>query len=119
MIARDAPQRQVTKIASHIIKFLEYSVENQNGLDIEELNELEGEFFRILSISQSAEEIIDSFREIMSAWLMQTYEDITDLEFKKLLLHYVDENYNSINSMKEVASVFNYNYTYLSRMFKN
>ncbi|HHU79299.1 MAG: response regulator transcription factor [Caldicoprobacterales bacterium] len=118
MIARDAPQRQVTKIASHIIKFLEYSVENQNGLDIEELNELEGEFFRILSISQSAEEIIDSFREIMSAWLMQTYEDITDLEFKKLLLHYVDENYNSINSMKEVASVFNYNYTYLSRMFK-
>ena len=33
-------------------------------------------------------------------------------------MQYVDENYNSIDSMKEVASVFNYNYTYLSRMFK-
>lgn len=118
VISRGAAQIQIHRIASHIFKFLEYSVENKSGFDIEELKELEKDFFRKLSISQDVDEIVSSFSEVICTWLIQNYEDINDIDLKRRLLQYVDENYNSIDSMKEVASVFNYNYTYLSRMFK-
>lgn len=39
-------------------------------------------------------------------------------EFLEEIVEYVDNNFLAIESMEQVADVFGYNYTYLSRMFK-
>lgn len=111
-------QKQLIKIVGEIFKMVE---ENSEWDEDEKLkNQVEKEkFYTILSLAATAEEISEAFSSLLF-FCFQSHLDLTaSQKSKDEIIDYVEQNYMMIDSVEQVAERFNYNYTYISRMFRN
>ena len=109
------PQKKVEKVISYILSRLEYHLGNY---DLERSEMTQMELFRALSLSQTVQDIEQKFIECIDTMLYQGAQDCRRSDVPNRLLDYVDRNYVAIDSIEELAEVFCYNTTYLSRLFK-
>ncbi len=107
-----APQESIEKICVYVLHLLEFS--NQ-GYEREQLDELQSRMLQNISLETSEEALFESLIQLFGTINSAGDEE---KEIEKIRA-YIDEHYLTIESMEEVADEFGYNYTYLSRMFKN
>lgn len=114
MMQNDASQQEIEKVCLYVIKLLEFS--DKSG-DSGFLEEMERRMQVAIGLSETEEELngrmMECFREI-ERYMEQLYEK----KMESRVLEYVDRNFLTLESLEQVADVFGYNYTYLSRLFK-
>ncbi len=108
------PQHQFLVIINYLLKRLEFEI---SSFDISKERKLQTELLREISISASTRKIEDIFLQCIDVYLEEFI--INEMQqTKDVILNYVDENYSTIECLEDVADIFNYNYTYFSRLFK-
>lgn len=108
------PQASIEKAVVYMLRLLEMS--NQ-GYDRQRLEELQSRMMKSISMENQEERLFEELLHLFGTVNGEREsEEKTDIEE---ILAYIDEHYLTIESMEEVAEEFGYNYTYLSRMFKN
>lgn len=114
MIRNNAAWQEIEKVSLYVIKLLEFS---DKGYRPEFLREMERRLQLSIGMAETEEELnsrmMECFREIGS-YMERLYEK--NLEAR--VIEYVDHNFLTLESLEQVADVFGYNYTYLSRLFK-
>lgn len=114
MIQNRATQLSIEKVSIYVLKLLEFSGQNYEG---DFLEEMQAKQQRCISLAGTEEELIslmmEGFQEI-GCYMDQIYEK----NIETRVLEYVDNNFLTLESLEQVADVFGYNYTYLSRLFK-
>ncbi len=114
MIQNRAPQLSIEKVSIYVLKLLEFSSQIYEGNFLETMQIKQQ---RCISLATTGEELIslmmEGFQEI-GCCMDQIYEKNLDTK----VLEYVDNNFLTLESLEQVADVFGYNYTYLSRLFK-
>lgn len=116
MIFKFLKSSQVTqdgtaRICVYVCRLLEFSEQEYGRENIEEV---QGEMMRSISISISKEELFGQLLTKIES--LNCEGDEEDKETR--LIDYIDEKFLSIDSMEQVAEEFGYNYAYLSRLFK-
>lgn len=104
-------QDSIAKICVYVCHLLEFS---EQGYGREDIEELQAEMMRSISISVSEEKLFEQLPAKIES--LNSGKDEEDKETK--LINYVDEKFLSIGSMEQVADEFGYSYAYLSRLFK-
>lgn len=114
MIQNHAAQQDIEKVSLYVLKLLEFSGKDY---DSEFLERMERKLWRCIGLAKNEEELnrsmMECFREIGS-YMERIYEKSVEMR----VLEYVDSNFLTLESLEQVADVFGYNYTYLSRLFK-
>ena len=108
-------QKQLVKIVHDVYKMLESSLNIEDQAGAEKAKE---KFYSILSIAGGTQEIQNAFLESVTFYLQDRLDRSTSQKAREEVLEYVDKNFMVINSVEEVAEKFNYNYTYVSRLFR-
>lgn len=114
MQSNHATQESIEKVCIYVIRLLDLSKMNQEGFNLEEIQE---RMIRSISIIASEKELFETlFGEFqkLNHYMETLYED----NIEKRLFDYVNEHYLTIESVEKVADEFGYNYAYLSRLFK-
>lgn len=107
-------QESIEKICLYVLKMLEFS---EKGYERERIEEIQNEILNKISIAVSEEKVFESLIQIFSVNRETEEEKDVTAEVDRLQ-EYIDEHYLTLESMETVAVEFDYNYTYLSRMFK-
>lgn len=114
MIQNHAAQQDIEKVSLYVLKLLEFSGKDY---DSEFWERMERKLWRCIGLAKNEEELnrsmMECFREIGS-YMERIYEKSVEMR----VLEYVDSNFLTLESLEQVADVFGYNYTYLSRLFK-
>ena len=116
MRAEHFPQKLLQKGVELLFKSLEFSFDRVDAALCEEQVQ---NFYRVLSLVQREAKLEEAFRLCVDCYLSADESDEDYRSIRQEVLRYVDEHFTMIDSVEQVAAVFNYNYTYLSRMFKN
>lgn len=108
-------QKQLLKIVHDIYKMLESSLMVEDQAAAAKAKE---KFYTILSVAKETREIQDAFSESIRFYIQDRLDRNTSQNAREEVLEYVDKNFMVINSVEEVAEKFSYNYTYVSRLFR-
>lgn len=108
-------QKQYEKILANILQMLEFYVDRYDNIWSEKL---QIDLFRTISLTKDYKEVEKVFLYCINNFLKDNQLSMKTKDIQEEILSYVDENYIKINKVEEVAEIFNYNYTYLSRLFK-
>ncbi|MBU9726660.1 response regulator transcription factor [Diplocloster modestus] len=108
-------QKQLVKIVHDIYKMLESSLHVEDQAAAAKVKE---KFYTTLSIAGESREIQNAFSESVTFYLQDRLDRSTSQKAREEVMEYVDKNFMVINSVEEVAEKFNYNYTYVSRLFR-
>ena len=108
------PQESIEKICIYVLRLLEFSDQTYERGSLEVL---QNRMLKEISISCSEEEVVESLVRIFSEMGKKEERTVETDEVEKIKA-YIDEHYLTLESMEKVAAEFGYNYTYLSRMFK-
>lgn len=108
-------QKQYEKVLVNILQIFEFYME---GYDTIWSEKLQIDLFRTMSLAKDYKEIEKIFLECINNFMNDNQSIMKTKEIQEEILNYVDKNYIKINKVEEVAKIFNYNYTYLSRLFK-
>lgn len=108
------PQESIEKICIYVLRLLEFSDQTYERGSLEVL---QNRMLKEISISCSEEEVVESLVRIFSKMGKKEERTVETDEVEKIKA-YIDEHYLTLESMEKVAAEFGYNYTYLSRMFK-
>jgi len=114
MVHNRASQQEIEKVSLYVLKMLEFSGNSHEPGFLEDMQKkLQCSIGLAATENELISRMMECFREI-EAYMESLYE--RNLESR--VLEYVDNNFLTLESLEQVADVFGYNYTYLSRMFK-
>ena len=114
MESNHAPQENVEKICIYVLKLLEFADQNY---DVAFLGEMQERMMKSISISVTEEELYENLMNEFEQ-VSQYMDTVRETSLENTLLKYVDDHFLTIESIEQVAEEFNYNYAYLSRLFK-
>lgn len=108
-------QKQYEKVLIRMLQLYELYCD---GYDTMLSEKYQIELFRTLSVTNDYKNIERDFFKCIDNFMnsIQTLGKSNDIQ--REIINYVNKHYMRINKVEDVATVFNYNYTYLSRLFK-
>ncbi len=111
-------QKQFLKILNNILKLIEENKEICQEV-WETISAEKEKLYAAISLANQPEEIAEAFSSLFVAYFQDELDTKESQKCKEEILAYVEQNYMVIDSVEQVAEKFNYNYTYISRMFRN
>lgn len=108
-------QKQYEKVLVNILQLFELYCDGYDNLLSEKL---QLELFRIIHFASDYKVIEKAVFACIDNFMNTGQAPVKSENIREEILNYVNKNYMRINKVEDVAGVFNYNYTYLSRLFK-
>ena len=108
MVKHNVSQRDMEKVISYIIRIYEFGRDGQEGTYFQKI-------MRQLSTCFDGKTLAETLVDTIMSSLWPT-ECPPDLAVQ--LVTYVDQHFLHLDQLEDLSQVFNYNYTYLSRLFK-
>ena len=109
------PQKQYEKLFMHTFHILEFSMRRYDAGTVEKLME---QLKQELCLEMESETIDQLFFHCVDNFLKSQVPSMNKEEMQLALLKYVEDNYQTIENVEDLVSVFNYSYTYITRIFK-
>ncbi|WP_105615388.1 response regulator [Vallitalea okinawensis] len=106
-------QKHYEKALVSMLQVLELYLE---GFDTEEADKLRIELFRKLHYTRDHSDIKDKMMVCLNNYFRKATDHSDNIQEE--ILDYVNTNFITIDRVEDIAERFNYNYTYLSRLFK-
>jgi len=123
MVEEKIGQRQLEKVLLNILQVYE---QHHTAYDSMLSEAYQSALFKSLNRAQGDKEVEKHFLKCLNYISQQKIDysvrtmrqGIGSEVLKQQIIYYVDHNFTTISSVEEVADKFNYNYAYLSRLFK-
>lgn len=114
MIQNKATQENIEKVSLYVLKLLELSSQDCDTVFQEDIQIRQQQ---CIGLAATADELIENLMGCY-AKIGKYVEELYEKKVETRVLEYVDSNFLTLEGLEQVADVFGYNYTYLSRLFK-
>lgn len=112
IIDNRVPQHDVQHILLYILRIFEFSGKKQTEI-------AQTEVLRCLSSTLQSEKIVSQLLHIIMEMMFANSDPVDDSDtLAKQLLKYIEENFIKLDNLEDITKEFQYNYSYLSRLFK-
>lgn len=114
MIQNRATQENIEKVSLYVLKLLELSSQDCEAAFQEDIQIRQQQ---CIGMAATEEELMDNLMGCFQK-IGRYVEELYEKKIETRVLEYVDSNFLTLEGLEQVADVFGYNYTYLSRLFK-
>lgn len=114
MIQNSATQENIEKVSLYVLKLLELSSQDCEAAFQEDIQIRQQQ---CIGLAATEEELIENLMGCFQK-IGRYVEELYEKKIETRVLEYVDSNFLTLEGLEQVADVFGYNYTYLSRLFK-